>query len=73
MRQALEGLKVVEVGNILAGPFCGTMRDVKEILAEFKDIADNPRKQLDKYLAQGKKVVGVFPVYTPEELVHEFV
>lgn len=25
MRQALEGLKVVEVGNILAGPFCGTM------------------------------------------------
>lgn len=46
------------------------MRDVKEILAEFKDIADNPRKQLDKYLAQGKKVVGVFPVYTPEELVH---
>ncbi|MDR3562985.1 MAG: CoA transferase [Negativicutes bacterium] len=25
MRQALEGLKVIEVGNILAGPFCGTM------------------------------------------------
>ena len=23
--QALEGLKVVEVGNILAGPWCGTM------------------------------------------------
>lgn len=29
MKQALEGLKVVEVGNILAGPFCGT------ILADF--------------------------------------
>lgn len=25
MRQVLEGLKVVEIGNILAGPFCGTM------------------------------------------------
>ena len=25
MKQALEGLKVVEVGNILAGPFAGTM------------------------------------------------
>lgn len=25
MRQALEGLKVVEVGNILAGPWCGSM------------------------------------------------
>lgn len=25
MKQALERLKVVEVGNILAGPFCGTM------------------------------------------------
>ena len=23
--QALEGLKVVAVGNILAGPWCGTM------------------------------------------------
>ena len=25
MKEALQGLKVVEVGNILAGPFCGTM------------------------------------------------
>jgi len=25
LKQALEGLKVVEIGNILAGPFCGTM------------------------------------------------
>lgn len=25
MQQALEGLKVVELGNILAGPFCGTL------------------------------------------------
>jgi len=25
MKQALEGLKVIELGNILAGPWCGTM------------------------------------------------
>ncbi len=25
MKAALEGLKVVELGNILAGPFCGTL------------------------------------------------
>jgi crotonobetainyl-CoA:carnitine CoA-transferase CaiB-like acyl-CoA transferase len=25
MKQALEGLKVIEVGHILAGPFCGTL------------------------------------------------
>ena len=25
LKEALEGLKVVEVGNILAGPFCGTL------------------------------------------------
>ena len=25
MKQALEGLKVIEVGHMLAGPFCGTM------------------------------------------------
>ena len=25
MKQALEGLKVIELGNILAGPFCGTI------------------------------------------------
>jgi benzoyl-coA reductase len=38
-----------------------------EILYE---VASSPKKQLDKYLSEGKKVVAVAPVYTPEELVH---
>ena len=46
------------------------MPDVKGMISEFVKISHAPRKQLDHYLEQGKKVVGCFPVYTPEELVH---
>ena len=46
------------------------MADLKDLLNELAEVCANPRKQLDKYLAEGKKVVGCFPVYTPEELVH---
>jgi len=30
----------------------------------------NPRGQLERYLNEGRKVVGCFPPYTPEELVY---
>ena len=40
------------------------------MLEQFKYYANNPRKQLDKYLAEGKKAVGVFPYYAPEEIVY---
>ncbi|MCI1966043.1 MAG: 2-hydroxyacyl-CoA dehydratase family protein [Oscillospiraceae bacterium] len=43
---------------------------IDELLAQFHEIATSPRKQLDKYLAQGKKVVACAPVYTPEEIIH---
>lgn len=43
---------------------------VENILAQFREVASSPRKQLDKYLAEGKKVVAVAPVYTPEEIIH---
>jgi hypothetical protein len=33
-------------------------------------IAANPKAVLQKHLSDGKKVVGCFPIYTPEELVH---
>lgn len=46
------------------------MADWKENLARLQAACDNPRSQLDYYLAQGKKVVGCFAPYTPEELVH---
>lgn len=46
------------------------MDEIKELLGQFKYYANNPRKQLDKYLAEGKKAVGVFPYYAPEEIVY---
>ncbi|WP_409371943.1 2-hydroxyacyl-CoA dehydratase [Peptoniphilus harei] len=33
-------------------------------------MAENGREQIDKYLDQGKKVVGVFPYYAPEEIIY---
>lgn len=41
-----------------------------ELLEKFHEIASSPKKQLNAYLAQGKKVVACVPVYTPEELIH---
>ena len=49
------------------------MADLKVLLDRLRDVAANPRKVLGGYLApgkEGKKVVGCFPVYVPEELVH---
>ena len=47
------------------------MRTAKEIINEFKAIADNPRKAMDDYKKEtGKGAVGIMPVYCPEELVH---
>ena len=46
------------------------MAEIKELLNDFKYYANNPRKQLDKYLAEGKKAVGIFPYYAPEEIVY---
>ena len=43
---------------------------IENTLAGFREIANSPRKQLDRYLADGKKVVAVAPVYTPEEIIH---
>lgn len=42
----------------------------KELFAQLQEIASNPKKQLDKYLAEGKKVVLTAPVYTPDEIIH---
>ena len=46
------------------------MPDVGSMLNELAEIADQPGMLLDRYLKDGRKVVGCFPVYTPEELVH---
>lgn len=43
---------------------------VNELFAQLHEVASAPKKQLDKYLAEGKKVVAVAPVYTPQEIIH---
>ena len=39
------------------------------MIKEFAEIAANPKAQLNKYKAEGKKCIGVLPYYAPEELV----
>ncbi|MBR2801114.1 MAG: 2-hydroxyacyl-CoA dehydratase [Erysipelotrichaceae bacterium] len=43
-----------------------------EVLKKFEEAAKDPRAILDRYLREGKDVVLVAPVYTPEEIVHSF-
>ncbi len=45
------------------------MADINILLNKFADIANNPRTVMNKYIAEGKKVIGCFPVYTPQPLV----
>ncbi len=44
--------------------------DIRELLDKFRDISENMRKYLNKALAEGKKAVGIFPYYAPEEIVY---
>ena len=43
---------------------------IDALFNEFKAVAYAPKKQLDAYKAEGKKVIGVLPYYAPEELVY---
>jgi bcr-type benzoyl-CoA reductase subunit C len=45
------------------------MNDINTILNRFIEIASSPAEQLKRVLASGKKVIGVFPYFCPEELV----
>ena len=46
------------------------MADWKTSLERMQQACAHPKQQLNYYLDQGKKVVGCFAPYTPEELVH---
>ncbi|MFI3250763.1 MAG: 2-hydroxyacyl-CoA dehydratase family protein, partial [Eubacteriales bacterium] len=46
------------------------MSTQQELFAQFEAVASHPKRQLDSYKAEGKKVIGVLPYYVPEELVH---
>ena len=41
-----------------------------ELFAKLHEVAVNPKARMDKYLAEGKKIVLCAPVYTPEEIIH---
>lgn len=47
------------------------MSRIHEIISSLKAIADDPEKAVTEYKkATGKKLVGIMPVYSPEEIVH---
>lgn len=41
-----------------------------ELLAQLHEAAASPKRQLERYLAEGRKAVAVAPAYTPQEIVH---
>lgn len=43
---------------------------LQDIILKLEDASNNPKRLMQEYIAQGDKVVGCLPVYTPEELVH---
>jgi len=44
--------------------------ELQQIFEKFHEIASSPRKQMDRYLLAGNKIVLTAPVYAPEELIH---
>ena len=46
------------------------MADLMQNLARLTQACKNPKGQLEYYLGRGKKVIGCFPPYAPEELVY---
>ena len=45
------------------------MNNIEKLLIELNNIAENPSDELEKHLEAGKKVIGCFPYYVPEELI----
>ena len=46
------------------------MPELNHKIEQIEEIVSNPRMMLEKYLNEGKKVVGCFEMYTPEEIAH---
>ena len=45
------------------------MRDLETVISGFREIVQHPEKQVGKYAAEGRKMVGCIPYFYPEELV----
>jgi bcr-type benzoyl-CoA reductase subunit C len=46
------------------------MTPIDTLLPELEEISKNPKLQLSRYRAEGRKVVGCLPYFVPEELVY---
>jgi len=46
------------------------MRELKEVLGEFKGISENPKEQFEALLSRGEKVVGCLTYFCPEEIIY---
>ncbi|TPW90796.1 2-hydroxyacyl-CoA dehydratase, partial [Proteus mirabilis] len=46
------------------------MKTLTQLFDELQAVVDNPVAQLDGFIRSGKKVVGCFPEYTPNEIVY---
>ena len=46
------------------------MRSIDEIIKEMSDVVADIPGAVKAQKAKGKKVIGVFPIYAPEELVY---
>ena len=46
------------------------MNRIDEIIGVLRTAAGNPKGQLEKTLAEGKKVIGCMPYFCPEELIY---
>ena len=43
---------------------------IEALIQNFKEVAENPKKQLENCKANGKKAIGVMPYFAPEEIVY---
>lgn len=44
---------------------------MEAILSKMKEVVENPNAAVKKYKSEtGKKAIGCFPVYCPEEIIH---
>lgn len=44
---------------------------INELINIFQEVVDNPKKAVENYKNEiGKEVIGVMPVYAPEEIIH---
>ncbi|WP_050606558.1 phenyllactyl-CoA dehydratase subunit FldC [Clostridium niameyense] len=46
------------------------MSNVDKLFNEFKDIVEDPKKHIERYMKEtGKKAIGCMPLYNPEEII----